>query len=269
MTDELPGTVPASTDVAPATPNTTEVPGDTAQTPPAQAEAEASTAPAPEPKKVDPRQRKIAELSYRLREQDRHIDRLIGLAEKQVSARQPAEDKPPRIEDFSTIDEYVDAKLEHRERQKTAKAEPARAEQDNHAAEAKAARDDLIMTGSEKYEDFEEKVFSQDVRITPYMADAILNLDEPDMKADIAYYLASNPKEALQISRLHPGRQAAEIGKLEMKLASKTEPQKKPSAAPEPIKPVSSASKVNDVDPSDKDDINTWFKKREKQLGRK
>lgn len=269
MSIEETGTAPAPADTAPAVTPTTEAPAEQATTA-EQADASATPAPAPEPKKVDARQRKIAELSYQLRERDRHIDRLIGLAEKQVQARQPAqENKPPRIEDFSTIDEYVDAKLEYREKQGKANtpAEPER-QDNNHAATANAAAQELMLTGSDKYDDFEEVVFAPNVQISPFMADAILNLDEPDMKAEVAYYLAKNPKEAAQIARYAPVRQAAEIGKLEMKLSAKSEPQKKPSAAPEPIKPVNAGRQVNDTLPSDNDDIKTWLKKRNKLMGR-
>jgi hypothetical protein len=262
MTDET-GTAPATADTAPAVTQTPEAPAEQATTAPADAEPK----PAAEPKKVDPRQRKIAELSYRLREQDRRIDQLIGLSDKQVQSRQSAqEDEPPRIEKFSTIDEYVDAKLEYREKQKQAKApEPAR---QDHSQAVNAAAQELVMSGSDKYEDFEEVVFAPNVQITPYMADAILNLDEPDMKAEVAYYLAKNQKEALQISRLAPSRQAAEIGKLEMKLSSKPEPQKKPSSAPEPIAPVNAGRNVNDTTLKDSDDIKTWLKNRNKLMGR-
>ena len=256
-------------DVATATTITDETQGEIAQTTPEKSEAEAVPASQPDPKKTDPRQRKIAELSYRLREQDRHIDRLIGLAEKQVSARQP-EDKPPKIEDFGTIDEYVDAKLEHRERQKTGKAEQAKTEQartEDRSGGVSAIAQELILSGSEKYEDFEEKVFSPDVRISPIMADAILSLDDPAMRADVAYYLASNTKEAIQISRLHPARQAAEIGKLEMKLASKPEP-KKPSLAPVPITPVGgNNTPADEIAPTM--EYEKFLKVRYRQLGRK
>lgn len=257
---EVPGTPPASGDAALAVP-----PGDTPPPTAIPADAVSDQAAAPEPKKVDPRQKKIAELSYQLRESQRQIDRLVGVVEKATTQRSQAE-QPPKISDFHTVEEFLDARDTWRDKQRQATSEPRRQEpQADQAFES--ARDDLIITGSEKYQDFEEVVRDEGVRITPVMAQAMFSIDDQELQAEVAYYLGKNPKEALRISRLNPMRQVTEIGKLEAKISSQPAPVKRPSAAPAPIVPVGGNASA-DIGPSDKDDVATWIKKRNKQLGR-
>lgn len=233
-------------------------------------ESDAASDPAqPAPKKVDPRQKKIAELSYQTREQKRQIDQLLGMVEKTISQpRQTDGPAPPKIEDFQTLDAYLEARDEYRDKAKTAKAAPAEKQPDPRYLQAvQSARDDLISAGSEKYEDFEEVVMG-DVRITPVMRDAIFELDDQEVQTEVAYYLGKNPKEALRISKLSPMRQIAEVGKLEAKLASQPTPTKRPSAAPAPIAPVG-GSVTNSTTITGNESMKDFIAKRNKQLGRK
>ena len=273
MSDEqvaVTGTPPASGDAAPAV-----QPGEQPQ-PTAEAPADAGQpAAAPQPKKVDPRQRKIAELAYQLRETQRQNDRLLGLVERNTGRPTPQADvQPPRLEDFRSLDEFLDARDQYRDRVREHK-EPKRGNgadadpnQQRYAEAVKAATEDLRTVGSEKYEDFDEVVFDDSVKITPVMRDAIFELDEPETQTEVAYYLGKNPKEALRISRLSPMRQVAEIGKLEVKLTSQPAPQKRASAAPAPISPVGGASTQSD-EIQQTEDFESFLKKRNKQLGRK
>ena len=86
----------------------------------------------------------------------------------------------------------------------------------------------------ERYTDFEQVAYNQNLPITTVMAQTI---QASDVGPDIAYYLGSNPKEADRISKLSPFLQAKEIGRIEAKLVA--EPvTKKTSSAPAPIAPV-------------------------------
>ncbi len=225
-------------------------------TSPEKSEADAEkTATEPKPK-VSKSQKRIASQAYKLREQDRRIDRLIDVVEKQ----QP-QAKAPKIEDFETIDEYLNARDSHRDSRKDSPKDQTE-EMEERTQEAV---EDLRATGSEKYEDFDEVVFDESVKTTPIMRDAVLSVEDPEMQADVAYFLGQNTKETARISRLPPIRQAMEIGKLEAKLL-KSAP-KRPSAAPKPITPVGGAKTPTDAHNPD-DDYVTFRKKREKELGR-
>lgn len=265
----VPGTPPESGDAAPPAVPTGENPATTA----APADAASDPALAPAPKKPDPRQKKIAELAYQNREQQRQIDRLLGLVERTTTApRSQTADNPPKIEDFRTIDEFLDARDQYRDKlreQKTPNADKgAEPQQQRYQEAVKAATDDLFSAGAEKYEDFEEVVRDDSVKITPAMRDAIFELDDLDTQTELAYYLGKNPKEALRISRLSPIRQVAAIGELKATLSAKPAPVKRPSAAPAPITPVGGGNTTTD-EIAPQEDFESFLKKRNKQLGRK
>lgn len=260
MTEEVTGTAPAPADVV------TTTPAEQAPAQPAEPKAEAAQAPV-EPKKVDHRQRKIAELSYELRESRRQMDRLMGIVEKTATQSRPTEPTEPKAENYSNLDEYIEAKMEYREKMKAMAETPKAGQREEHAADYSAARDSLAEAGSEKYEDFDEVVFSDDVKISPVMAQAIFGIDEPGVQADVAYYLAKNPKDAARISRLPQVSQIKEIGKLEMKLSSEPEKPKKPSTAPKPIEPVGGAN-TNSDEIKPEMSYKDFLKVRNKQLGR-
>jgi hypothetical protein len=228
------------------------------QEPETKADAASDTA-LPKEKKIDPRQKKIAELSYKTREQERQIAQLLGMVEKVVTQPPRAEGQAPKLDDFQTLDAFLEARDDYREKQRTVKSPPPETDQ-RYIQAFNEARDDLLTSGAEKYEDFEEVVTS--VRgLTPVMAQAIFDIDEMDNQTEIAYYLGSNPKETARISKLSPTRQIAEIGKLEMKMTSKPVPTKRPSSAPAPITPVSGVeAKSNRL--TVKDSVAEHIKKR-------
>jgi hypothetical protein len=247
---------------------TEEVKTDESTSPePEKSESDAEkTAVEPKPKKSKDQQ-KIASQSFDLREAKRTNTRLLSLLEKQQSQGVTSEAKPPKIEDFETIDEYLDARDSYRD----SKSKPAKADDSkDYAAEQEEfiheATDELRSAGSEKYEDFDDVVFAEDVKITPVMRDAMLVVDDPEIQAEIAYFLGSNNKEATRISKLSPMRQVTEIGKLEAKILSKPA-SKRPSAAPKPIKPVGGAKTPTDAH-QPTDDFETFRGKRNKELGR-
>ncbi len=115
--------------------------------------------------------------------------------------------------------------------------------------------------------DFDEVMESSEAPMTDAMAAAIMSADE--MGPKLAYHLAKHPEEAERIASLPVPRQAAEMGKLEVKLSTpETEP-KTPSKAPAPIKPVGGKGGPSDEMPKDTDDIKTWMSKEAKRLRKK
>jgi hypothetical protein len=122
-------------------------------------------------------------------------------------------------------------------------------------------------------------------------------ITESDIGPQIVYELCKNPQEAKRIAALPAYKQAAEIAKIEERLspaASKADPKddddpddepkdkaepkgdhaedrnpdgtfkskKEPSKAPAPIDPVGGRSANASAAPSDKDDADTWRRKR-------
>ncbi len=225
----------------------------------------------PEKPKVDP---KKAEKSYKKREKRRQRERLQELETTNERLLRALEtrpevksEKPPKIEDFESMDDYLDARDSYRD----SKKEPSKADSPaNHqAAEYETyvndSRDELIDAGSDKYEDFAEVITGEDVRMTNITRDAIFEIDDQETQVEVAYFLATNKKEATRIEKLSGIRQVKEISKLEAKL-SKTSP-KRPSAAPKPVSPVGGAkTSSNEYDP--KDSMKVYMQKRNKRLGR-
>jgi len=117
------------------------------------------------------------------------------------------------------VDEIVERKLAEREQQKH--------------FESVEQKKEGIFSKLEKSGDFDRDDFLENVRVTPLMAEAIL---ESDLGDKVVKHLYSNPEEAERIASLPPARQAVEIGKLEVKLSSPA-PVKK-SGAPAPITPI-------------------------------
>lgn len=196
-------------------------------------------------------QKRIGELTRRQREAERERDywREVALAGKTPSqsppfagqtAAQGGELDPdmPRVEQFASYEEFVDARADWRaekrirehEQAKTREQTVRQVQEKTQAAVAKAA---------EKFEDFEDVALSPELAMTPIMAEALL---ECENFAELAYHLGQHPEEAKRISRLSPAAQAREIGKLEVRLATGASEQqqatRKVSNAPAPVKPV-------------------------------
>lgn len=268
------GTAPESADAVKETVPKAPVASTTAEEQPA--DAASDKAAEPQPKKVDPRQRKIAEQAYQLREQGRRIDQLIELTHGMQQQMQPGKADPrPKLDAFGSIEEWKDADDEWKDRQREAKqqtkAEPETRQPEDRTrqlytlpSDYRGARDVLFENGAEKYTDFEE-VVTKAGHITGPMAVATLDIDDSDMQAEVMYYLAKNQKEAARIASLPVLRQAAEIGRLEAKLSSA--PIRQPSKAPAPINPVNGSSTQNDeIQPEMA--YEKFLKIRNKQLGR-
>lgn len=193
--------------------------------------------------------------------------------EQQQGRQQPqkeAADDAPRREQFESYEEFIraDARYhaekaaEERARKVLEESKKKDSEVSQRETQEKAAKEwnARLEKARDAVEDFDEVCSESEAVVTQPMAAAI---QESDQGALIAYYLAKNPAEAERISKLSPSKQAAAIVGLEEKVAK---PAKKPSNAPEPIAPVGRAGAAVDSGPSDKDDVDTWLKKREAGL---
>ena len=271
MTEETPvTTTDENVDATPAEETTETVDTEEVEAEPTEtSDAEGEDAEAEE-QKLDPRDRKLAELAYKEREQRRQLRQMERLLEKQIESQAKSNaPKEPRLEDFDTIDEYIDAKLEYRDSvQKQPTQETAPVNQDYDDIDFSLSVDELYGNGIAKHPDFAEVVGGDHARITPEMATTIFTIDDPDLQVDTAYYLGNNPKEAARIAKLPPVRQIAEVTRLADKMLLKRTPKEKPkSKAPEPIKPVGGSKTVSN-ELRDGMSFEDFMKVRNKQLGR-
>jgi len=165
-------------------------------------------------------------IQKRLARQDRQSKREMARLEAQIESLMALQG----VNGGSDIDSgelSVDELLEQATR---------RAEQNLEAREFEAKRDNILDAVSDINPDFEVDDFAS-LPISETVADAIMS---SDMAPQLVNHLSENPNEAIRISKLSAGRQAAEIGKLESKMSS---PAPKTTGAPKPpAKPVKATS---------------------------
>lgn len=154
----------------------------------------------------------------------------------------------PKDYEFGELDvRYIEDRTRYAVRQEL-KAERERASQNQQRdAAARQAQENaeraqaLVEKGAEKYDDFEEVVM-QGARdgvwpLSETVGKLLLTAD-PEIARDIAYHLASNPKEARKVAGLTDYQQAAYFGRLEAQFSSpadaKITPIKVPKASPPP-----------------------------------
>lgn len=273
---------------APATPAAAPGP---AVTPAATPEPAATAAPAPEAK---PDEQQPPERTFSQKELDEIVEkrlakerrkredlqrRLAVTEELALKGRAPTEpkadpkpaaDAQPKREDFPDYESFIEARAEWRAERKVeerlAKDREDREKSRTDEEQKKVERS--FRENSQKVmkeiEDFEEVVSSSQAMITREMADAIMHAGEIGPR--LLYHLAKDPEEAQRIASLPAPRQAAEIGKLEVKLSGgQQQPTPKPSKAPEPINPLGGKSPATDDEPDAKN-TKAWIAWRERQL---
>jgi hypothetical protein len=231
-----------------------------------------------EPKRrPDSRQRKIAA-------QQREIDELRQkLEQKPPAAEEPGQkpkappDGKPKLEDFSTLEEYQEAltdwKLDERERKRQA----ADAEREAREAHEKiqAAWSKQVKAAAKVHEDYDDVIDSVKAPEGPGVEAARLAMLEDENGAEILYHLGKHPADLKRIAALSPVSAVREIGKLSAKFTSPTAPENgkpKVTGAPKPPPPSGRPSKVASEsldDPEVLKDYPRWERLRKAQLGRK
>lgn len=141
----------------------------------------------------------------------------------------------PKQEDFTSWEDYADARVEYKI--KLAKADEAQAAQVATAkAEQSALESRLTKQTSEarvKHADFDAVALNPQLPVTQVMLHV---LQSSDNGAELLYHLGQNPELSAKIAALSPGSAALAIGKLEAKLF--------PEDAPEPVAPKTETTKV-------------------------
>ena len=180
-------------------------------------------------------QRRIERLlreKYEAKAKADYLEQVLASQQAQESA--PASTGKPHPQQYASTEEYIEALTDYKlaERDHASSTAKQRQQQTDYAQRTESLLSEAESLGVE----FDRDEFASNVRITPAMAEAIL---DSDMGAKIVLHLNSHSKEASRIAELSPARQAAEIGKLEAKLSA---PVVKKSAAPKPIEPLSGTS---------------------------
>jgi hypothetical protein len=251
---------------APAAPSAEPAQNKGTEAPPAEPEAKPETeevTPEQAAKREGRRFERRLDKAYRARAEAEARAKLLEEQLSKIQQPKPLEGEP-KLEQFDYDPEkYAAAKAEHA---KSQAAKEFESKQRDTAAKAEYTRlaadwEEKVEKASDKYEDFAEKVGNLDPA-NPIAA----SIMEADNGEEIAYHLATHPKEARRIAELPMRSQIREIGKLEAKLAQKPVEPKAPSKAPAPITPLTgTAPTVTDI-PSEGDDLRDWMRKRNKQV---
>lgn len=154
----------------------------------------------------------------------------------------------PKLENFASIEDYIDAMADHKATQKAEEvfrrrdAEQSASKQQEESSRVRDGFTKQMDDARNAYEDFDDVVDNPDLPISQAMAEAIMRTKGG---ADVAYYLGKNPAEAVRLANLDPFSAAVEIGRI---AATVVRPQaRKASNAPPPIQPVGTrASPVKD-----------------------
>jgi len=151
--------------------------------------------------------------------------------EQRQGQQQEKPSGPPQLEQFNTMEEYLDALADYKLDQRLAKMDERTQEEREQAAESEylgTVREKLLQA-AEKHDDFHEVVDSIPAEyVTPAMFDAIA---ESDLGGEISYYLGNHHQEAAKIARMTPVQQVKAIDRIEATLKGP----KNVSKAPPPM----------------------------------
>lgn len=243
-----------------------------------------ATKPEPSPEAPDPGKekdgllKKINKLTWQRREAERERDlyrQRVEASERQVKPTEAPDTKPKTLADFEYDEGRYQQHLfsEAEKRAVTAAETRLKQEQERQAKERTQSsfrqREEAF---SESVEDYLEVTRSENLKITPQMAEVITESEEGPA---LAYHLGKNEELADLISQLPPLAAARELGKLEARLIAEREKAKeKPiSKAPPPTPQLDAASaspRVSTADASgDVLDDATWFEMERKRMARK
>ena len=219
------------------------------------------------PKGVQKRIDRLTQEKYRLRAE---LDFLRSQQPQQAQTAQQAQQpsQAPKLEQYNSIEEYLDALADHKASQKfdhlakEREAKESQTRQQQEVAKLHESYTKQTEQARQAYGDFDDVVQDPDLPISQAMAEAIMRSTNG---ADVAYYLGKNPDQAARIASLDPFSAAVEIGRI---AATVVRPQpRKTSNAPPPIQPVGArATPVTDPDKMSTED---WLKWRNDQLKNK
>jgi len=180
----------------------------------------------------------------------------------QPAPKQPEPDAKPERRQGEADDDYLerltDWKLEQREKK-------AAQERQKQEAQKIYERTEKMYAEAAKDPQFDRDVFDE-LPISKPMVEAMMDSDDAPA---LMRYMAANPDDIERIARLPTSRHAAELGKIEAKLA---EAPRKQTSAPEPITPVRKPNARNPIldttDPRAAKELSTeeWMRRENERM---
>lgn len=230
---------------------------------------------APDPsKEKDGLLKKVNKLTWQRREAERERDLLrqrIESLERQSEATVPkaVPEKPKTLADFEFDEGRYAQHIAEQTRKDAINAarDVLKQEQEKEAkGKAMASFRKREEAFAESVDDYLEVTRSQDLPISPHMAEVIAESDDGPA---LAYYLGKNLEIAERIASLPFGAAARELGRIEERLAAERAKAKEKavSKAPPPTPKLDASEAEVEKDP-EKMSMNDWLKWREKQLKR-
>lgn len=211
-------------------------------------------------------QKRLAKAERRARQQALQEFQTLTRPQQQAQQAQGEDGKPvPR--EGESIAEYTDRltdwKLELRDRKEAQKRE-------SEHRQTTAQKIDKLYAEAERLDGFDVEAYDS-LPLTRPIVEALI---DSDIAPVLMKYMADNPDEVERIAKLSASRQAAELGKLEAKLADSPAP-KKVSSAPAPINPLRKPNArppiTDTTDPRAAKELSTaeWIKAEEARMRRK
>lgn len=225
-----------------------------------------STDEQPEKRNQSRFERRLNKVYRKFGEEKARADILQKQLDELRAPKAPVPEGAPKLEQFDDIEKYAEAKADWAKAQalKEHEARQRQESQQRQQQQVLSAWEEKTTAAEAKYEDFDEVV--GEIQPVNPLSIAIMRAENGP---DVAYYLGKNPKEAMQIVKMDPVDQILAIGRLAAKIASEPPAAKQPSKAPPPITPVSGTVAAPSDEISPDDDMKTFIRKRERQLGRR
>jgi len=170
-----------------------------------------------------------------LREQNAQI---MALVEKLAP---PVPPSAPKKEMFASEEEYIDA-LSDWKAQRLVGERDRKTHETHEMAEARKrleGHEQRLKEAADRYPDIEDVARDPTLPVSQAMGLVIM---ESEAGPDLLHWIDEHREEAAKIAALSPAKAAAELGKIELKLATK--PAVTVSKAPKPIVPVGSNNNV-------------------------
>lgn len=208
--------------------------------------------------KKDGVQKRIDELTRKVRTAEREVEYLRGVAAQ--TAPENGSDKPVKS-DFADDAEYLEAVAEWSAVNAVTKVQQSQAIKAEAGAKM-AVWDARETQAKATIADYDAVVSASTAPVKQHVVDALM---ESEAGPSLVYYLAKNVDVVERLNGLSPARAAIELGKLETTLTAS--PVKQPSNAPAPITPISSQSSGRNVDLS-KASMDEYVAERRRQGAR-
>jgi len=167
-------------------------------------------------------QERYLEAAERQRAEARAAAMEIELERLRRAAEPPAPATPepsgkPRLEQFETYEEFVEALADYKAEERIAADRRAREaeQQDRARVEAQQAYAQRESAARSEMPDYDAVVNRPDLPVSPVMVETIY---ESNVGPQIRYYLGQHPEECRRIATMPPARAAREMGKIEARL---------------------------------------------------